>query len=268
MKENPMKELFEKLIILIIFVMSLVNLFFSIHNFYSIRQFDKSTYKDIIEKIDTINIQLDALKANKIQNLIEQIDFIGVDNVVELKQKIIDLEENNISEINTRIKNLENINITEIGDKINELENINITEIGDKINELVNENITEINSRINNLEVSVKNIKNELQIYSSKIWKLYSGTFEFYWSKSPNYELHKGYFEYRFYTYTIYFPERYSNIPKVFVTLIRFDFSNSGNTRVGMNVKYINEIGFHVEIYTWEKCRLYGGIISWFSYGY
>ena len=253
MKENPMKELFEKLIILIIFVMSLVNLFFSIHNFYSIRQFDKSTYKDIIEKIDTINIQLDALKANKIQNLIEQIDFIGVDNVVELKQKIIDLEKNNISEINTRIKNLENINITEIGDKINEL---------------VNENITEINSRINNLEVSVKNIKNELQIYSSKIWKLYSGTFEFYWSKSPNYELHKGYFEYRFYTYTIYFPERYSNIPKVFVTLIRFDFSNSGNTRVGMNVKYIDEIGFHVEIYTWEKCRLYGGIISWFSYGY
>ena len=91
MEENQKKDI-EKVIMLIMFVMTWVNFFFSIYNFFSLRQIDKNTYKDIIEKIDTINIQLDALKANKIQNLIEQIDFIGVDNVVELKQKIIDLE--------------------------------------------------------------------------------------------------------------------------------------------------------------------------------
>ena len=77
-----------------------------------------------------------------------------------------------------------------------------------------------------------------------------------------------GYYERTYYYLTIYFPESYSNIPKVYVTLIKFDFSNTENTRVGLNVINITKYGFYVEIYTWAKSRVFTGIISWFSYGY
>ena len=124
-----------------------------------------------------------------------------------------------------------------------------------------------IQEKMDELEVLKKNITNELKLYSSKRLKINSGTFEFGWETSFNYYLHKSQYAKSTYSFSIYFPESYSNVPKVYVTLIKFDLSNTENTRVGLNVKKITEKGFDVEIYTWANSRVFQGEISWLSYG-
>ena len=100
--------------------------------------------------------------------------------------------------------------------------------------------------------------------------KLNTGTFEFDWNTSNTYNLHtvRDSDEKLYYTHTVYFPESYSIVPEVYVTFTKFDISDPENTKIGINVKDINENGFNVEIYTWDKSRVFSGEVSWFSYGY
>ena len=190
------KELFDKLIILLIITLSCANLVFSIYNFYTIRESTKATK----EKIDDLE-GFKKYTKNEFQIYSSKLDSI-------------------------------------------------------------------IQEKMDELEVLKKNITNELKFYSSKILKINSGTFEFGWETSSNYYLHKSIYAKTTYTISIYFPENYSNIPKVYVTLIKFDLSNTENTRVGLNVYGVTTTRFYVEIYTWAKSRVFTGEVSWFSYGY
>ena len=98
--------------------------------------------------------------------------------------------------------------------------------------------------------------------------KLNTGTFESGGGASTNYNLHtvRDSDEKLYYTHNVSFPESYSIVPEVYVTLNKFDLSDPENTKIGINVKDITENGFEVEIYTRAKSRVFTGEVSWFSY--
>ncbi len=226
------KELFEKLIILLIITLSCANLVFSIYNFYTIRESTKATK----EKID----DLESFKKYTKNEF--QIDSSKLDSIIQEKLEVF--KKNITNELELYSFNLSNI----IQEKMDE-------------SEVFKTNIT------NKLQDFKTNITNELQLSSSKILKIKSGTFDFGWEITSYYYLHKSKYAKTTHTFSIDFPESYSNIPKVHATLIMFDFSNTENTRVGLNVKNITEKGFKVELYTWANSRVFQGEISWLSYG-
>ncbi len=264
------KELLEKLIILLIITLSCANLVFSIYNFYTIREstkkiddlegfkkYIKNEFQIFSSKVNTIiQEKMDESEVFK-KNITNELELFSF-NLSNITQEKMD----ELEVLKTNIANEFQLYSSNLSKSMNELKVLktNIT----NAHELY---LSNLNKCMDELNVFKTNITNELKLYSSKRLKINSGTFEFGWETSFNYYLHKSQYAKSTYSFSIYFPESYSNIPKVYVTLIKFDFSNTENTRVGLNVIKITSYRFEVEIYTWANSRVFQGEISWLSYG-
>ncbi len=72
----------------------------------------------------------------------------------------------------------------------------------------------------------------------------------------------------RYVTYWVAFPNPFSKVPDIALSLKQLDTSKHANTRVNATVYYKNTSGFILRIHTWADSKVYGATITYVARAY